>query len=156
MTDPTTPTELPPLTEDQVALRLGVSRDWVRDHRGPEGGRWFYGQSRRVLWRQAAVDALLVDLGAEASTKPPQDDARVLVVTSARFSNRKVVEGHAEGAAEGTPRVVCWVPDARRFGAGQRILVRPYPGREGVFLFAGDPDRPELGPVLPRRPGRWP
>ncbi len=145
-----------PLTEDQVALRLGVSREWVREHRGPEGERWFRGPTRAVLWRQEAVDALLGEMGATASPEAPVDDVVVMIVTWCRFPNHKVMEVHAESSAPETPRCICWVADARRFDAGQRILARPFPGREGVFMFAGDPGRPAIGPVLPSRPGMWP
>jgi len=154
------------LTEQQVAFRLGMPREWVKVRRGAKGACWIYGPDRQVLWSENGVAALMAatepaaDIGGKVETAPPAEkpatvapanDLAVLSVTWCRFANRRVM--HAEDRLGNVMTV--WVLDARKFHPGMKVLGRPRPGKVGVFDFAGNPDAPEAGPRMPRQTGRW-
>lgn len=175
------------LTEQQVALRLGVPSSWVAQRRGPKGDRWDRGDGGRYLWSEAAAEALAGDLEPEAAkiaqeasdektavvtlpsaeTSPsaaqrmaiaeksaPADPLAKLRVIRTGWKNRRVLHAVVvEGEIGGV--VTVWVQNSARFAIGLEILGRPWPGRPGVFTFAGNPERPEAGPREPRRKGGW-
>jgi hypothetical protein len=153
-----------PITEQSMAMRLGVDRNWLREHRGEAGDLWTYGPNRQVCYAEKATDALAAILDPEkagrgghpADAEKPLpgaagDGPAVLVVLRCRWVNRRVVTAKT---SEGKT-VTVWVVDSRRFAPGMAILGSPRPGRPGVFDFAGNPENPADGPRMPRRPGIW-
>lgn len=168
------------LTEQQVALRLGVPTEWVRQHRGPRGQLWERVERGPILWSESGASELEKALAAEnapgtarealpavttlaSPEKAPSASGgpvaaknaagvEVLVVRRVGFTNRRILHASPENA----PGVVTvWVQDSNRFELGLEILGRPWPGRPGVFTYAGNPKNPAAGPREPRRKGVW-
>ncbi len=175
------------LTEQQVALRLGVPSTWVSHRRGPQGVRWDRGDGGRYLWSEAGAEALVgeLDAGGEKIAQEPSD-AKTAVSTLGKpetspraahgglvaekpapadplvrlrvrrtgWKNRRVIHAVVVGGDE-AGIVTVWVQNSARFAIGLEILGRPWPGRPGVFTFAGNPENPDRGPREPRRKGGW-
>lgn len=170
------------LTEQQVALRLGVAATWVREHRGEIGIDWSKDQGR-VLWTEAGLARLNAILehasrpsgspqdgperksapcilpgnenppcGASALAAAEKNAAVTLTVARSGFINTRVLLARSAGSER---LLTVWVTDSRRFQPGLSILARPWPGRPNVFTFAGNPENPAAGPREPRRKGVW-
>ncbi len=175
------------LTEQQVALRLGVPTRWVATRRVGFEPHWSRGDAGRFLWSEdgAAHLAGLLDSetpktaqdgpdgktavvnhpedqrplpeapahGKSENTAPSDDRVRLLV-RRAGWKNRRVLHAVVVGDSEAT-LVTVWVQNSARFAHGLEILGRPWPGRPGVYTFAGNPAAPDAGPREPRRKGGW-
>lgn len=161
------------MSEQQVALRLGVPTEWVRERRrGGKGTLWDRTGGGPILWTEAAVSELEKALVAEnapavstlenGSASPRGQDGLApatengwvrLIVQRTGFPNHRILHAFAPGAPDQLATV--WVRDSGRFATGISILALPWPGRPGVFTFAGNPEKPEAGPREPRRKGVW-
>lgn len=161
------------ITEQSLAMRLGVSREWLRDNRGEIGGLWSRAAHNQVCYSHAAYDALSALLeprkdatavetpalpenaasGQPAGTAERKNgpSAEVLTVHLCRFANRRVIHCHTVLGET----VTLWVLDALKFAPGMRVLGLPRAGRPGVYDFAGNPENPGAGPRMPRRAGVW-
>lgn len=170
-TDPLDITNIFIVYEPEVARRLGITIDDVRERRGVRGEDWQQvGRGHRVAWTEAAVQkaAALLDPSATEKAAPaasgeeggpvslvPKPVAPVVVeLTRTRMPNTRIVMGRVrgeEGGAEVT--VIVGVGKALLFTRGMAILARR---REGaLYDFEGNPDRPDRGRAWPRTPGRW-
>ena len=174
------------LTEQQVALRLGVPNQWVRSRRGPRGENWDHGDGGRVLWSETGANLVAGLLDSEnpktapdaaesvsapdthgdpekpasepprapaVENTPPTDERVRLMVRKTGWKNPRVIHAAVVGLDESL--VTVWVRNSTRFSAGMVILGRPWPGRPGVYTFAGNPENPDAGPREPRTKGRW-
>ena len=178
------------LTEQQVALRLGVPTPWVSSRRGPRGQRWDKTDGGRLLWSESGAAELVLTLEESSESPPakmaqdasepasavvtipgaekcasapaalavaenlaPSDHPIRLLVRRTGWKNRRVLHAVVVGAE--SDLVTVWVQNSGKFAVGLEILGRPWPGRPGVFTFAGNPARPEAGPREPRRKGGW-
>jgi hypothetical protein len=148
--------------EPEVARRLGLTLDDVRERRGVKGADWnAVGRGHRMFWTEAAVMALAAHLAATHEKRAPigllPDPDRLVVVelTRTRTVNDRIVIGRIEGGNSFDPLVTVVVGPGRSqwFLPRMRVMARRQYG--SVYNFEGNPDKPEKGRVWPRSPGRW-
>jgi hypothetical protein len=148
------------LTETDVAQKTGLTPDEIQKRRGPAGERWIK-KNGRMIWSALGVLSLEEELATEAHTKAaleaPQEPALEAFLV-ARIRNPRALHIVRKGQAYESLRPLwLWLPQPKSFlfRPGMEVLGTPRPGQSHVWDFAGNPQSPEKGRRMPRRPGQW-
>lgn len=162
--------------EEDLIRRTGLPRRLVRENRGAPGVWWVRSANGRLMWSAEGESALLKKLGGtppsnsttpseapgegEESPAPQKNEAPPLLeietLTVARvvgIRNTRVLQAIRDVDPGELLTVV--VQDHKNFRPGMKLLARQREGTPNTFDFLGNPEKPEQGRRLPRRPGMW-